>query len=164
MTNQEIAHVFRRLANLLELRGENFFKVRSYQSAADTIEDWPQPLAELVAEQGVAGLRELPGIGEAISKKISDLLTTGSFKLWDEVRAEIPESTLDLLQVDGIGIKMLKVLYGQFCLTNLDDFAKFVVGGGLDSVPGLGEKLQTRIRASLAGLIQQFDSPANSKI
>lgn len=152
MTNEQIANVFRRLAGLLELRGENFFKVRSYQSAADTIEDWPQPLAELFAEQSSEALRELPGIGEAISKKIGDLLTTGSFKLYDEVRAEIPESTLDLLEVDGIGIKTLKVLYHQFCLTNLDDFAKFVAGGGLDSVPGLGEKLQARIRSSLAGL------------
>ncbi len=155
MTNQQIAEVFRRLANLLELRGENFFKVRSYQSAADTIEDWPQPLAELVAENGAAGLRELPGIGEAISKKIVDLLSTGSFKLWDEVRAEIPESTLDLLQVDGVGIKTLKIFYHQFCLTNLDDFAKFVAGGGLNSVEGLGEKLQARIRISIAQLRNQ---------
>lgn len=152
MTNEQIANVFRRLASLLELRGEIFFKVRSYQSSADTIENWPQPLAELFAEQSSEALRELPGIGEAISKKIGDLLTTGSFKLYDEVRAEIPESTLDLLEVDGIGIKTLKVLYHQFCLTNLDDFAKFVAGGGLDSVPGLGEKLQARIRSSLAGL------------
>lgn len=152
MTNQQIADVFRRLANLLDLRGDNFFKVRSYQSAADTIEDWPQPLAELVAEKGIAGLRELPGIGEAISKKITDLLSTGSFKLWDEVRAEIPESTLDLLQVDGVGIKTLKIFYHQFCLTNLDDFTKFVAGGGLDSVEGLGEKLQARIRTSIAQL------------
>lgn len=155
MTNQQIAEVFRRLASLLELRGENFFKVRSYQSAADTIEDWPQPLAELVAEKGTAGLRELPGIGEAISKKIVDLLSTGSFKLWDEVRAEIPESTLDLLQVDGVGIKTLKIFYHQFCLTNLDDFAKFVAGGGLNSVEGLGEKLQARIRSSIAQLSGQ---------
>ncbi len=149
MTNQQIAEVFRHLANLLDLRGDNFFKVRSYQSAADTIEDWPQPLAEIVAEQGSAGLRDLPGIGEAISKKIVDLLLTGSFKLWDEVRSEIPESALDLLKVDGVGIKTLKIFYHQFCLTNLDDFAKFVAGGGLDSVPGLGEKLQARIRQSL---------------
>lgn len=153
MTNPEIANVFRRLANLLELAEENFFKVRSYQTAADTIEDWPQPLAEIVAAQGAAGLRELPGIGEAISKKIFDLLATGSFKAYDEIRARIPESTLDLLKVDGVGIKTLKIFYHQFCLTNLEDFAKFVAGGGLNSVPGLGEKLQARIRASLANLL-----------
>lgn len=156
MTNQQIAEVFRRLANLLDLRGDNFFKVRSYQSAADTIEDWPQSLSELVAENGAAGLRELPGVGEAISKKIVDLLATGSFKLWDEVRAEIPESALDLLKVDGIGIKTLKILCHQFCLTNLDDFAKFVAGGGLDSVEGMGEKLQARIRQSLVEHGQTF--------
>lgn len=157
MTNQEIAAVFRRLASLLELGGENFFKVRSYQSAADTIEDWPQPLAEIFAEKGVTGLRELPGIGEAISKKIADLLTTGTFNAYEKAKAAIPETTLDLLKVDGVGIKTLKIFYEQFCLTNLDDFAKFVAGGGLDSVPGMGEKTRVRIRASLSQLGRRIE-------
>ena len=71
MTNVQIADVFRRLAALLELGGENFFKVRSYQSAAETIEDWPQPLMEIYAEKGIAGLRELPGIGEWTAQYIA---------------------------------------------------------------------------------------------
>ncbi|QQS45657.1 MAG: hypothetical protein IPM66_17220 [Acidobacteriota bacterium] len=149
MLNSEIARIFRRLADLLELRGENPFKIRSYRTAADTIEDTAEPLAGLLEKGDVGALRELPGIGEAISKKIADLLRTGSFKLWDEVRRELPESVLDLLEVDGIGLKTLHVLYHQFHLTNLQDFARFVEGGGLDSVPGMGEKLQQRIRASL---------------
>ena len=149
MTNLEIARIFRRLADLLELRGENPFKVRSCRTAAETIEDTLTPLAELLEQGGVGALRELPGIGEAISKKISDLLLTGSFKLWDEVRREVPESVLDLLEVDGIGLKTLHILYHQFHLTNLPDFISFVEGGGLDSVPGMGEKLQQRIRGSL---------------
>lgn len=152
MTNQEIADTFRRLARLMELAEENFFKVRSYQSAADTIEDWPQPLAEIVAEKGATGLRELPGIGEAISRKIIDLLATGTFKAYEEIKSRIPETTLDLLKIDGLGIKTLKILYQQFCLTNLDDFAKFVAGGGLGSVPNLGEKTQARISQSLRQL------------
>ncbi|MGE0102109.1 MAG: helix-hairpin-helix domain-containing protein [Blastocatellales bacterium] len=149
MTNPEIARIFRRLADLLELRGENHFKVRSYRTAADTIEDVSEPLIEMLEKGGAAALRALPGIGEAISRKIADLVATGSFKLWDEVRREIPESVLDLLEVDGIGLKTLQVLYRQFHLTTLDDFARFVDGGGLDSVPGMGEKLQQRIRSSL---------------
>lgn len=149
MENSEIARTFRRLADLLELRGENHFKVRSYRTAADTIEDVSEPLAEMLEKGGPAALRELPGIGEAISRKIADLVATGSFKLWDEVRREIPESVLDLLEVDGIGLKTLQVLYHQFQLTNLSDFARFVDGGGLDSVPGMGEKLRQRIGASL---------------
>lgn len=149
MTNQEIADVFHRLANLLELDEENPFKIRSYRAAAETIEDWPRPLAEVVAGAGPEGLRELPGIGEAISKKILDLLTTGTFKTYEEITARIPETVLDLLRVDGIGLRTVQLLYAQFQLTNLDDFAKFVAGGGLNSVPRLGERAQARIRESL---------------
>ncbi|MGH9802049.1 MAG: two-component regulator propeller domain-containing protein [Blastocatellia bacterium] len=118
----------------------------------------PAPMfTVVVAENGAAGLRELPGIGEAISKKIVDLLATGSFKAYEEVRAEIPESTLDLLKVDGVGIKTLRIFYHRFCLTNLSDFAKFVAGGGLDSVAGMGEKTQARIRASISQLGYQME-------
>lgn len=154
MTNEEIATVFRRLANLLELRGENPFKLRAYRTAADTIEDCATPLAEMVSAGGVARLRELPGIGDAISKKILDLLETGTFRLYDDVRREVPESVLDLLQVEGLGFKTLQLLYERFHLTNLPDFAKFVAGGGLDSVPLMGEKSQARLRASLAKLLE----------
>jgi DNA polymerase (family 10) len=149
MTNREIADVFRRLADLLELRDENPFKVRSYRMAAETIEDTPTLLLELIASGGEARLRELPGIGEAISKKIVELLDTGTFRLYEEVKAEIPETVLDLLKVEGIGSKTLQILYRQFQITSLEDFAKFVVGGGLNSVPRLSEKAKLRIRASL---------------
>ncbi len=152
MTNSEIAEVFRRLANLMELGEENFFKIRSYRAAAETIEDWPKSLAELVAAGKPEALRELPGVGDAISKKIVDLLATGTFKAYQDITAEIPDTTLDLLKVDGVGMKMLHTLHKQFCLTNLEDFARFVTGGGLNSVPGVGEKTQIRIRESLKAL------------
>jgi DNA polymerase (family X) len=152
MTNQEIAAVFRRLADLLELIDENPFKIRSYRTAAETIEETPRPLAELFAQGGAEKLRELPGIGEAISRKVIDLLKTGTFKRFEEVKAQIPETVLDLLQIEGIGIKTLQVLYRQFQITNLGDFAKFVDGGGLDSVPRMNENMQKRIRESLRRL------------
>jgi DNA polymerase (family 10) len=152
MTNQGIAAAFARLANLMELRGDNPFKIRSYRNAAEVIEDLTTPLAELAAQGGAARLKELPGVGDAISKKIIDLLNTGTFKAYEEITAEIPATVLDLLQVDGIGMKTLEILYHQFHLTNLADFAKYVAGGGLDSVPRLGEKVQARIRTSLQEL------------
>jgi DNA polymerase (family X) len=152
MTNQEIAQVFIRLADLLEILDENPFKIRSYRSAAQTIEDTAKPLTEIVEEGGAAKLRELPGIGEAISKKIIELLERGTFKLFDEVRAQIPETVLDLIKIDGIGLKTLQILYRQFQITNLEDFAKFVDGGGLESVPRMSENLQQRIRQSLKRL------------
>ncbi len=149
MTNQEIATVFRRLADLMELGEDNPFKLRAYRTAAETIEDTTTPLAEMFEAGGVARLRELPGVGEAISKKIVELVETGTFKAYEEIKARIPETVLDLLKVEGVGMKTLQILYSQFQITNLEDFAKFVVGGGLNSVPRLGERAQERIRASL---------------
>src|SRR5262249_4252840 len=119
MTNQEIASVFRRLADLMELGEDNSFKIRAYRAAADTIEDTTTPLAEMVEAGGVARLRELPGVGEAISKKIVELLETGTFKAYEEIKARIPETVLDLLKVEGIGMKTLQLLYQQFQITNL---------------------------------------------
>ena len=153
MTNHEIAAVFRRLADLLELRDENPFKLRSYRAAADTVEATAASLDELIATGGSAKLRDLPGIGDAISKKIIELLETGTFKLYEEVKAEIPETVLDLLKLDGIGIKTVQLLHRQFHISNLEDFAKFVEGGGLDSVPRLSEKTKLRIRTS----VKQFE-------
>jgi DNA polymerase (family 10) len=109
----------------------------------------------MVSAGAAACLRELPGVGEAISRKIVELLETSSFKAYEEIKAKIPETTLDLLKVEGVGWKHLQFLYQRFRITNLDDFAKFAKGGGLASVPHLGEKTQDRIRASLRELLKQ---------
>jgi DNA polymerase (family 10) len=155
MTNQEIADVFRRLADLMELGEDNPFKIRAYRAAAETIEDTTTPLSVMVSEGGVARLMELPGVGAAISGKIVELLETGTFKTYEEIKAKIPETTLDLLSVEGVGLKTLQMLYQRFQITNLHDFAKFVEGGGLSSVPRLGEKTQDRIRSSLKELLNR---------
>ena len=155
MTNLEIAGVFHRLADLMELGEDNPFKIRAYRTAAETIEDTTTPLAEMVSEGGVARLRELPGVGEAISWKVVELLETGTFKAYEEIKAKIPETILDLLRIEGVVLKTLQLLYRQFQITNIDDFAKFVEGGGLNSVPHLGEKAQDRIRASLKELLRR---------
>jgi DNA polymerase (family 10) len=152
MTNQEIAAVFRRMGDLLELGEENEYKIRSYRRAAEMIEDTPTPLARLVAEGGQERLRELPGIGAGISQKIIDLLQTGTFQSYEEIKAKIPETVLDLLQVEGIGFKTMQLLYQRFHITNLPDFARFVGGGGLASVPRLSGRSEERIRHSLKRL------------
>ena len=113
-TNAEIAAVFRRLADLADLkdlRGDSGFKIRAYRNAADVIEDHPMPLVELHSAGGIAVLQSLSGIGAAISQKIADLLTTGTFKAYEEIQKEIPLSTLDLLRVDGVGMKTAQTLY-----------------------------------------------------
>jgi len=102
MNNGEVAGVFQDISDLLELKGESLFKVRAYQKAVRSIEHLPVELSQLMAE---GKLREVPGIGEAIEKKITELLTTGHLKYYEELRAEFPAGIISLLQVPGVGPK-----------------------------------------------------------
>src|SRR5687767_9926516 len=104
MTNAEIARRFERLAALMEIRGEDKFRVRSYRNAAEVIETWPTPLAEIARAGGLKGLQELPAVGKAISAKIVELLERGTFEAYERLVAETPETVLDLLDVGGVGI------------------------------------------------------------
>ncbi len=90
MKNSEIARVFQDIADLLELKGENIFKIRAYQKVVRSIEHLPVEVEQLVAEDR---LREIPGVGEAITKKIAELVTTGKLHYYEELKAEFPEST-----------------------------------------------------------------------
>ncbi len=149
MTNDEIARRFERLALLMEIRGEDKFRVRSYRNAAEVIETWPRPLSEVAREGGAKALQELPGVGKAISSKVVELLERGTFEAYEKLTAETPETVLDLLDVSGVGIKTAATLYQRFKISSLEDFGKFVAGGGLELVDGVGERSAERIGESL---------------
>jgi DNA polymerase (family 10) len=153
MTNEEIAGRFERLALLLEIRGDDRYRVRSYRNAAEIIETWPTPLRRIADEEGVRGLQTLPGVGKAISGKIVELLERGTFEAWEKLIEETPESVLDLLKVEGVGLKTAAALHQQFKISSLDDLHKFVEGGGLDLLDGVGEKTAERMRASVNRLV-----------
>jgi len=91
MKNSEIAKVFQDIADLLELKGENLFKIRAYQKAARSIEYLPVEVEQLLAENR---LKEVPGVGEAITKKLTELLTTGHLDYYEKLKAEFPERKL----------------------------------------------------------------------
>jgi len=149
MTNEEIARRFERLALLMEIRGDDRFRVRSYRNAAEMIETWPTPVAEIAREEGLKGLQTIPGVGKAISGKIVELLERGTFEAWERLTAETPETVLDLLRVEGVGAKTAAALYQQFKISSLADLRKFVEGGGLELLDGVGEKTAERIKASV---------------
>ena len=90
MKNSAIAKVFQEIADLLKLKGDNPFKIRAYQKASRTIESLPVELEQVMKE---GKLREIPGIGDAIAKKITELLTTGHLEFYEKLRAEFPEDT-----------------------------------------------------------------------
>ena len=152
MTNEELARRFERLALLMEIRGDDKFRVRSYRNAAETLETWPSSVAGIAREEGPKGLQTLPGVGKAISGKIVELLERGTFDAWERLKEETPETVLDLLEVEGVGVKTAATLYQQFKVSSLEDLLQFAEGGGLDLVDGVGEKTAERIARSVRRL------------
>ena len=148
--NSDVAGVFRRIADLLEFRDENPFKLRSYRLASETIEEMQTPLAEIAARGGASELQKIPGIGKSISGQILEVLQTGTSSFLETLKEEIPETALDLKRVSGIGLKTAQLLFRDFGIRSLEELKDFAEGGGLLSVPGLGEKTIQRINASLA--------------
>jgi len=149
MDNEAIARRFYRLAALMELRGDDPFRWRSYRNAAEAIEVWPTPLKKIAEQEGVAGLQTIPGVGKAIAGKVVELLARGSFDAWDRLTAETPESVLDLMEVPGIGPKTAALLHQRFKVSSLDELKAFVAGGGLEMVDGIGPKTAEKIKEAL---------------
>ena len=150
MENEEIASRFNRMASLMEVRGEDTFRIRSYRMAAEAIETWPTPMQTIAAQDGLAGLLEIPGVGKALAGKIIELIDTGTFAAWEKLTAETPATVLDLLELPGIGPKTAATLHQKFRITSLDELRKFVAGGGLEMVDGIGPKSAARIKSALA--------------
>ena len=150
MDNAAIARRFYRLAALMEIRGDDPFRWRSYRNAAEAIEVWPTPLKEIAAKEGLAGLQEIPGVGKAIAAKVMDLLERGTFDAWDRLTAETPETVLDLTEIPGIGPKTAAQLHQRFKVSSLEDLKTFVASGGLEMVDGIGAKTAEKIKETLA--------------
>src|SRR5438132_4126228 len=90
MDNEAIAQRFYRLAALMEIRGDDPFRLRSYRNAAEAIETWPTPLKEIAEKEDAAGLQTIPGVGKAIAGKVIELLDRGTFDAWEKLTAETP--------------------------------------------------------------------------
>jgi DNA polymerase (family 10) len=133
----------------MDIRGDDPFRLRSYRNAAEAIETWPTPLKKIADSEGVAGLQAIPGVGKAIAGKILELFERGTFDAWERIIAETPETVLDLLEIPGIGPKTAATLHQKFKVSSRDDLKKFVKGGGLQMVDGIGPKTAERIKESL---------------
>jgi len=137
MNNKEIARVFQDIADLLELKEENPFKIRAYQKAARAIEYLPMEVERLVAEDR---LREIPGVGEAITKKITELVTTGRLGFYERLKAEFPEGISSLLDIPGIGPRTAMLLIRELDIKSIDELEKAILEGRVASLPRIGNK------------------------
>jgi DNA polymerase (family 10) len=137
MKNKELAHIFHRIADALEFKGENVFKIIAYRKAARVLDELTKDI-EVLNSTGT--LHELPGIGKAIAEKIHEYLTTGTMKKYEEVMKDIPSTILDMLNVQNIGPKTLALAYNALGVCDIEDLKKAIKDGSLARLPQMGNK------------------------
>jgi DNA polymerase (family 10) len=145
--NSDIARIFNRVADLLEIKAANPFRVRAYRNAARTVEDEPQSMASLLDEG--KDLSELPGIGGDLADKIAEIVETGSLRMLAELEQEVPGPLAELLKVAQLGPKRVATLHKELGIDTLDDLTKAVEEKKIRELDGFGEKLEAKIRQEL---------------
>jgi len=146
LDNQAIARVLREIADLLEIKDDNPFKIRAYRNGADIVANHPHDLTALDA----AGLREIPGIGKDLAARIVELSTTGHSEFHQELVGDFPPSVLDLLHLQGIGPKTVATFYRELGIRTIEDLEAACAKGRVRALKGMGAKKEALILKALA--------------
>jgi DNA polymerase (family 10) len=149
-TNREVAKLFANIGDLLEIKGENRFKVLAYRKAAENIANWSQDLYDMW--QAGQDLRSIEGIGEAITEKIDEYFRTDRLGFWEKLRAEVPESLVEVLAIPDVGPKLAKTMWQELGITTLAGVKAAAQEGRLRDLPRMGAKSEARILASIEAL------------
>ncbi len=142
MRNLELAEIFDRIADMLEIKGENPFKVRAYRKVVLTLESLPEDI-ERIYERG--RLKNIPGVGEGSAKKIEELLKTGKLAYYEELKESLPEGLVEMLSVPDVGPKTAQLLYKKLGIESIDEMEKAAKGGKIKGLEGMGEKTEENI-------------------
>jgi DNA polymerase (family 10) len=145
MKNQQIARVFNEIAELLELKSENVFRIRAYRRAAQNIDSLSKDVAALSKED----LEAIPGIGKDLANKVEEYLETGMIAKHEELKKEIPEGVLQLLQIPGLGPKKAKMLFEMLKVKSIEELEKAIQKGKLTGLPGIQKKTEENIRKGI---------------
>jgi DNA polymerase (family 10) len=144
--NRAVAQVFGEIADLLEIKGENAFKIRAYRSASETIAAWPDPVVRL----DEARLRDIPGIGKDLAAKIRELADSGRSAFHQELLQQFPQTMLDLLRLQGVGPKTVALLYSALQIASVEQLADAARDGRLRSLKGMGPRKEALILKAIA--------------
>ena len=147
MEKERVAEILLEIGTLLELKGENPFKTRAYANAARTIESLGEPLATLVAEKR---LGEVKGIGEALEKKITELVETGKLAYYEELKASIPPGLIEMLEIPGLGPRKIQALNQKLGIDSVEKLEAACRSGKVAGLDGFGEKTQANILEGIA--------------
>ncbi len=141
-TKEETIDLLETIARLLELKGENPFKIRAYTNAARALETFSANFQATVAEGKIG---DLDGIGDAIAKKIFEYVQTGKLDYFDKLQAEFPETIFELFEITGLGGKKVKALYEQLGIKNIEELEAAAKDGRISELPGFGPKTATNL-------------------
>ena len=142
MDKEHVAEILSEIGTLLELKGENPFKTRAYVNGARTLESLTEPLDKLVAEKR---LGEIKGFGEALQQKVTELVTTGKLKYYDDLKASIPPGLVAMLGIPGLGPKKVKALNDKLGVETIEQLEAVCKEGKVATLDGFGEKTQSKI-------------------
>jgi DNA polymerase (family 10) len=146
MDKKDIIEVLERIGTMLEIKGENPFKVRAYFSGARTLQTMEEDLGQVI---GKGRLGEIPGIGKALTDKVETLYTTGELEFYDKLVASVPSGLMDLLEVPGLGGKKIKALHVQLGVDSIDSLTKACKEGKVAELKGFGAKTQEKILSGI---------------
>ncbi len=153
-SNSDLANIFDRISNLLEIKGEVIYKILAYRRAADSLRALPEDINTLQAE---GRLEQIPGVGKAIAEKIDELLTTGQMGFLERLQAEVPPTLVDLLEVPDVGPKKARLFWKEAGITTLVELEAAAREQHLRKLPGIGEKSEARILAGIEALSRRSD-------
>lgn len=146
MNKEDIIRILEEIADLLELKGENPFKVRAYRNAARSLLNMEQDIADVITDQT---LTSYEGIGESLAEKISTLFLKGKLPYYEKLKKSIPLGLLELMQVQGLGPKKVQTLYQKLRIHTLVELRKAAENGKIAKLKGFGEKTQKNILEAL---------------
>lgn len=148
-SNHDLAEIFQTIASLLEIKGEVIYKILAYRKAADSLENLASDASAYWRE---GRLDEIPGVGKAIAEKIDELLSTGKLEFFERLKDDVPISLMEVLEVPDIGPKKVALFWKQCGVTNLAELEQAARTGKLRSLPGMGEKSETKILTGIEAL------------
>ncbi|MDQ6760619.1 MAG: DNA polymerase/3'-5' exonuclease PolX [Acidobacteriota bacterium] len=149
MGNREIARLLYETADLMEIAGEDSFRIRSYRNAASAIESFPEKVIDIVCNPDRKA-SEVPGVGKGIAAVLEEICKRGSFEKRDQLLERFPPSALELLKIQGLGPKSIALLYEHFQVTTIDDLERICKEQKLRELPRMGAKLEEKVLRSIA--------------
>lgn len=147
MNREDLAKTLESIALLLELKGENPFKIRAYRTGAETVMQFPGDIVEQAREGDLKGIK---GIGEALQQKLHELASTGKLEYWEKLRAEFPDTIFEVFDIQGVGPKKVKLLYEELGIASTAALKEACEAGQVSGLAGFGKKSEEKILESIA--------------